>query len=397
MPLLFASVHQILGGKMRIIFAAIVALSMASTGQAARFVAHEIQPFAGDNYVDAYRINDDGVLVGTSSNEFTSSAFIWDRVNGARRISLPGANSSAGGTINNGGIATLDIDGHGYIWSEAQGLKKLKSLTRNDTASGRFVNDDGSIAGTVTVLGQVYAAIWDDADSKPTIIGAPSFSGISGGENSGFYVGIMGSGANIDGYNFRGFVWSENDGLVALPSFGTYQRSPFFSTNHSNARDARSDGTIVGYATAADGEHATIWTLDGSIRSLGDLAGGRHYSRARSINSKDQVVGFGDAGFGLRATIWDDLSSRPQDLNDLIAPGANFILEGAHDINERGDIVATGRNSAGEFRAYVLMAAAIPEPRAWTLFIAGFGIAGAAIRRASRTPAVFLTSSTSST
>jgi hypothetical protein len=43
-----------------------------------------------------------------------------------------------------------------------------------------------------------------------------------------------------------------------------------------------------------------------------------------------------------------------RDLNELIDPEAGWELDTALDINERGQIIATGDSPNGEFRAFLL-------------------------------------------
>jgi hypothetical protein len=81
-------------------------------------------------------------------------------------------------------------------------------------------------------------------------------------------------------------------------------------------------------------------------------------SAAFSINNASEIVGTASLSTAPRATVWSD--GQVSDLNDLILasdPLQSFVtLEEAPLINDRGVIVATGRDARfpQELRTYVL-------------------------------------------
>ena len=83
-------------------------------------------------------------------------------------------------------------------------------------------------------------------------------------------------------------------------------------------------------------------------------------TQAASINNAGQIVGTSALETRSRATLWED--EQVFDLNDLIRrndPQRPFVsLEAAASINDRGAIVATGRDSRfpAELRTYLLTA-----------------------------------------
>ena len=98
--------------------------------------------------------------------------------------------------------------------------------------------------------------------------------------------------------------------------------------------------------------HAFVW--DGSLHDVGTLGGSR--SVANGINASGQVIGFANTANNAaeHAFLWED--GKLYDLNDLIDPKdplRDVTLTRAHDINDLGQIVATGVQS-GKFRSFIL-------------------------------------------
>jgi probable HAF family extracellular repeat protein len=83
---------------------------------------------------------------------------------------------------------------------------------------------------------------------------------------------------------------------------------------------------------------AFLWTKHGGIRSL-DRLPGDSTSQAAGINSARQVVGTSSSATGVnRAFLWED--GRMKNLNELAEFGFPDSLISAHDINEKGEILA---------------------------------------------------------
>ncbi len=84
---------------------------------------------------------------------------------------------------------------------------------------------------------------------------------------------------------------------------------------------------------------------DGRIHDLGSLGGTKSFPA--SINNSRQIVGYSYTDKGeIRAFLYQ--KGQMFDLNRLIAPSKYSILESAHFINERGDIVATAIDAHGK-------------------------------------------------
>src|SRR5262249_6035284 len=140
----------------------------------------------------------------------------------------------------------------------------------------------------------------------------------------------------------------------------------------SGAEAINDAGQVVGAGgTAAGGTsyHALLWDR-GAVTDLGTLGG--QASLALAINDAGVVVGESDVAGGTRhAFVWQ--RGRMVDLNDLIPPGGDLILESARAINASGEIAGMGRRN-GHRHACLL------RPR-------GAAVTAVATPRAGATPA----------
>lgn len=124
--------------------------------------------------------------------------------------------------------------------------------------------------------------------------------------------------------------------------------------------DINHQGRIVG-TSDIDGPdfRATAWS-NGAATNLG-LVPGDTVSDAIAINESGDIVGIStlvdDTGhlifFYSTAVAWDSNGNGPVELESLITSGENWELQYVSDINDRGQIIGTGRDLDLE------------EPRAW--------------------------------
>ena len=139
----------------------------------------------------------------------------------------------------------------------------------------------------------------------------------------------------------RAFLWQQNT-LTDLGDLGG---------GAAWARAINDAGTlIVGRSKVAAGDfHAFVHDASG-MHDLGTLGGLE--SEARGINHLGRIVGAADRAVGTqRATLWID--GHAIDLDALVAPGTNWVLTGAHAINDLGQIAGTGQRN-GVQRPYRL-------------------------------------------
>jgi len=259
------------------------------------------------------------------------------------------------------------------------------------------INNAGQIAGRLQMpSGTWEACLWEGGLLVPL--------GTLGGEDSnGMAINnagqIVGWSETQDGS--RAFIWQ--DGVMT--SLGLMEGGAY-----SVAQDINDLGQIVGMGTRGgpDPFVAFLWE-DGVMSPLEGLAA------AHAINDLAQVVGRA-TGEGIQAALWDDgvvtplgtlvedepcqawdISNRGQvvgesaghaflwqdgvmyDLNDLAVDGSEWTLNGAHAINEHGQVVGWGR-IGDQTRAFLLTP--IPEPSTLALvLLALLGLSAAARRR----------------
>lgn len=136
-------------------------------------------------------------------------------------------------------------------------------------------------------------------------------------------------------------------------------------------------GMVAGYAADPDyvggigGDFAPdrAFLYDGAMHDLGIMPDGVN-SRPTAINDAGLVVGWGITyrvnygdSLGSHAFLYD--GSAMYDLNDLIDPASGWMLSGAYDINNRGQIVGGGYNSLLHQGGAVLVTP-VPEPSSLT-------------------------------
>ncbi len=242
----------------------------------------------------AYQINNSGQVVGRYLSEnWTDNAYVWEN---GKRTDL--------GYF--GGISSLASD----------------------------INESGQIVGRFVVSQEKwFPFLWKDG--KMINLGTLGYDAAAaqGINNRGQIVGYSGLALHIT----HAFQW-ENGQMIDL---GTL---PGF--NGSTAYDINDAGQAIGYSwnTITKESHATLWS-NGQITDLGTLGG--NISAAVAINNKGQVAGFGNTtgngGFN-HGFIWED--GTMADVNSLIAADSGWFLQQINGINDRGQMVGQGINSA---------------------------------------------------
>jgi len=286
-----------------------------------------------------------------------------------------------GEDINASGQVVGDSAGRGWLWTD--GVRTdIGSLdgTSHGWCVAFAINDSGQIVGeSRTVLYQLHGFLWQDGmmTDLGTLVGSTSrafginnatqvvgrSSSTAGPQHAflwqggaitdlgtlaaedwsqGYDINDAGQGVGWSGapsVDFRAVLWE--DGVVT--NLGT------LGGNKSEAFGITESASVVGYSrTDADEQHAFLWQ-DGAMTDLGTLTGATD-SRAWDINEAGQVVG--DSGG--RAFLWQ--GGAMIDLNDLIDPGAGWVLTVAYGINDAGQIVGGGTSASagGGSRAFLL-------------------------------------------
>lgn len=262
---------------------------------------------------DAFGINDAAQVVGFArADQFASArAFVWSASSGLQTLGTLGGNESHANAINNAGQVvgesiTAEGADHAFIWSAATGMQDLGTLA--DLSQAYAINDHAEVAG------------W------------------------------TGTPAGRD----RAFIWSAANGMVELGTLGG---------RHSYAYGINNVGQVIGEAATAEGDgnqhgHAFLWSASSGMLDLGTLGGTS--SVAYGINDSGWVVGNAyDSDNTLQPFVYDGFSVR--NLNDLIDPSSGWRLSLARDINDMGQIIATG-GSAAEPWQHGFLLTPMPEP-----------------------------------
>jgi probable HAF family extracellular repeat protein len=228
----------------------------------------------------------------------------------------------------------------------------------SDVVVGRSTTGDAA--------GDVNAFVWTEGSGMHALRNRPGYV-YDGQANTAFAINDQG---NIVGQSGGEPVIWTGDGaaiqtLGTLPGGGTAGEALAINTLNMTVGDI-DDG--------AGHTHAFLWTDAGGMQDLGTLPGYTDY-RATAINDAGQVVGTATGATGTNnATgfIWDAVHGM-RDLKPLLASNVTLNLNGALDINNRGQITGgADDNSIGGFARGVVLT---PTPYAPTLALASSDVA----------------------
>jgi probable HAF family extracellular repeat protein len=215
-------------------------------------------------------LNNLGQVVGDSGPD----AFVWDSVNGMRKLPLPENSASAAYGINDAGQIAGYFDDmrdglcHGFLWDNGE-MTDLGTLHDRSNVVPYAINNQGQIVGTVFRLDDHYGSgfIWDRA------------SGMRAMPVDGSYFDINDSGQVACG----AVLWdSLNDVLVPL---GTLPGET------STALGINNNGQVVGWSSAmVDQGHPFVWDAANGIQVLRSLDGPESW--AWGINDSGQIAGW---------------------------------------------------------------------------------------------------------
>jgi probable HAF family extracellular repeat protein len=226
------------------------------------------------------------------------------------------------------------------IWAPAgaASVQALSALAPDSFAYG--VNNSGAIVGCLNRYDDVFPdphraflyanGIVTDLHALLTTDPIFDFSCARDINNDGVVVGEVQRSSTPK----RGFMY--RDGIASRLESGT--------SYLTNARAVNDAGLIVGEGRLAGfvSDHALVYSaVTGAVTSLGLETTAAFNSRPNDVNTQGEVVGMmflplvGEHAF---------LASQGQvlDLNDLIPAGSDWVLQEAHSINDRGQIVGKG-------------------------------------------------------
>jgi probable HAF family extracellular repeat protein len=255
-----------------------------------------VADLAGSDYSTAAGINAVGEVAGSANTAVAIRAFRSLRTGGTQDLgTLPGDSSSQAFGINNAGQVVGYSSGptgiRAVVWPRQGAPQPLPGLPGSDTSKALAINDRGGVAGVSRNGSDLHAVFW------------------SGG---------------------------------AVQDLGTLPGASF-----SEAVGLNNGGQVVGSSGDPLGaRRAVLWDAGFASKDLGVLVGGDS-SRALGINDRSEVVGTSESLLGSRAFVWT-ADAGMRDLNTLLAATGGFVLTEAVAVNNRGTILAIGRDDTGE-------------------------------------------------
>ncbi len=287
----------------------------------------------GGNEAEAYAINNSGQIVGWSAvaSNGHPHAFLWE--DGVMEdLGALSADRTRAHDISESGVVVGSRQGpHGKYYPVAWKHGEIIELGGGE-GYARGVNNRGQIVGHSDSTDN-GACIWEDGE----------ITGLAGGWGAAGSINDAGRVVGIGGEGPQAFLWEKNSltYIAVLPGY-----------DHSDAGDINNSGQIAGHSFRWEEEdpwdpgsrreyfsRAFLWE-DGVFTELGTLGGENSF--VGGMNNRGQVVGLADNADGdPRMFIWDKHNGM-LDLNDLLEDGSDWVLLGAIDINDSGQIVGTG-------------------------------------------------------
>ena len=313
------------------------------------------------------------------------------------------ANSFVRG-VNDSGIAAGTAQsalngGYDPILTSTGGVVQLTPISGFNNGGANGINNSGTVVGYSLISGSFAAegtarplggtgtqraTIWNAGIASVLANPFGNFNSIATAINaSGQVVGVVNSGASQA--TGRATIW--NAGVGTALAIGANQRSTARAISSTGWVAGRKDSLLTGaYA-------GSVWAAGGSQFDLAPVGTGCSNSDLRGINASGTAVGFsqapGTCGVnGTTGTLWQSNGTgfTGYDINSLVINLDGWNLIAPQAINDVGQIVGFGFDENGNTRGFLLTA--VPEPSAWAMLIAGFGLVGAMQRRQRRSGAV---------
>ncbi len=359
--------------------ACVCALSINAAHAVVNYTITDLGTLGGRD-ARAFAINDNAQVVGTSWNAtYSPNAFRWSNGTMFNLGTLGGLTSGAGDINNSGTIvgssSLAGAGGSGFIWRNGV-MTQLGGLA-NDYSVAQGINNSNQIVGQTTIdtgAGNTSyrAFIWENNLMRDLGTLGGNFSSAAAINNNGQVVG------NSKGNNLaeHAFVWDNG----VMTDLGTLEGLDPGGFSKSWANDINDTGVVVGQSNTNGSYNfnAVIWD-NNTIINMGTLQGDGE-SNATAINASGQVVGVSDFYYdngdytytlGGAAFIWENDSMT--NINSLIAADSGWVLYGATDINDAGQIIGYGSlDGTTATRAFLL--SPVPVPAAVWLF--GSGLLG---------------------
>ncbi len=217
------------------------------------------------------------------------------------------------------------------LWKKNQGGRDLGTLPGDTGSEGFAINAGEDVVGYSSGSRGVHAVLWPkggNAQDLGTLPGGNYSKALGISPNGNYVVGSSNGPAGT-----HAILWERGQ----LRDLGTLPNDAL-----SEAIAVNNAGRVVGYSVGPSGMRAFIWSAQEGMRALGSLPGGAS-SRALAIDNAGRVIGTSGSADGPRAVLWDKIGE-PQDLTTLSPVPPGTVLMQAVGLNDRGDVVAVGRD-----------------------------------------------------
>ncbi|MCW7541647.1 DUF3466 family protein [Aquabacterium sp. A7-Y] len=321
-------------------------------------------------------LNDVGQVAGYRVDRSGSvQPFLYSPGLGVEIIGGPAARgygwelNNRGQVAGEGGSATAFSGA--FLYTPGAGVQRL--VSGGDYSAGYGLNERGVVVGSWRVGHDNHAFIY-----RP----GAGVQDIDAGHPRDSYAHAINAAGQVVGFAYgnmhqpHAFVYTAEKGMVDVS--GGYGYSVLWDINQH--------GVAVGdFGADLNSRRATLVdTASGSVTPLPFSSEWLGFCQTQGLNDAGQVVGTSDyqsaGGVGLRAFLFDPGESRVLALDTLIDPALGLSLVSAVDINNKGQILATGDVRGGGFAAYVLTP--VPEPETMLLLAAGLVLLACRGRRA---------------
>ncbi len=374
----------------------VLAISPALAFAQQYYTVDEISGFQGDNKVSAYAISEDGRIAARAyhkdpTTEVVShrSVFIWNtsgtkttltpldsscpngssilawEINSANRTSGAGMKCSSGSEIKRAAfwnIATNTVQDLGDFVTDGSIVNPAGyAFGLNDTNSVAGHADRGKASG----LDIFHAFVWNSSGGL-TNLGTLNTNGTGvsnyyGGYSIAYDINNTGRAVGLacdNSWAYLPFVWSQANGMSALNTGGLHPGKEWYAV-------AINENNVIGghVISATDASLPAYWPSPTGTPTLLTMSASWPYGEIYGLNEGGQFVGM----------MWDtasstanergfmfDTSNGVRDLNSLINPSSGIVITSAVQINNNGQIAATGTRGGVEYAYRLSPPAKVP-------------------------------------